>query len=81
MDKEDVVYKRTHKGILLSHQKERNLAICMTLTDLEDIMPSKICRLKKDNYHMISLMGNLRNKTEDHGGRDEKIKRPNGDKP
>ena len=33
---------------------------------LESIMLSKISQSEKDNYHMISLMWNLRNKTNEH---------------
>ena len=40
---------------------------------LEGIMLSEISQSEKDNY-MISLMWNLRNKIEDHRGREEKIK-------
>ena len=42
--------------------------------ELECIMLSEISLSKKDNYHMISLMWTLRNKTEDHSGRKRKIK-------
>ena len=46
----------------------------MTWMELECIMLSEISQSEKDNYHMISLMWNLRNKTEGHRGREEKIK-------
>ena len=35
-------------------------------------MLSEISQSEKDNYHMISLMWNLRNKTEAHRGREGK---------
>ena len=35
MDKEDVVY--IHNGILFSHKKEGNLAICNNMDDLEGV--------------------------------------------
>ena len=35
-------------------------------------MLSEISQSEKDSYHMTSLMWNLRNKTEDHGGREGK---------
>ena len=41
--------------------------------ELEGIMLSEISQSEKDNY-MISLMWNLRNKTEDHRGREGKLK-------
>ena len=47
----------------------------MTWMELEGITLSEISHSEKDNYHMISfVMWNLRNKTEDHRGREEKIK-------
>ena len=57
MDKEDMVY--IHNGILLSHQKEWNLAIAMTWMEIECIMLSEISQSEKDKYHMISLMGGI----------------------
>ena len=41
--------------------------------ELEGIMLSKIGQSEKDNYHMISLTWNLRNKTEAHREREGKI--------
>ena len=51
---------------------------------LENIILGEISQLEKNNYHMISFMWNLRNKTEDHRGREEKQnqdKNREGDKP
>ena len=53
MDKEDVVY--LHNGILLSHKKEWNVAICSNI-DLEGITLSEISQTEKDKYCMISLI-------------------------
>ena len=46
----------------------------MTWMELEGIMLSKISQSEKDNYRMNSLTWNLRIKTEDHRGREGKIK-------
>ena len=46
----------------------------MTWMELEGITLSEISQSEKDNYHMISLVWNLRNKTEDQRGREGKIK-------
>ena len=70
MDKENVVC--IHNGILLNHQKNEILPFATTWMELEGVMLSKISQSEKDNYHMISPMWNLRNKTEDHRGREEK---------
>ena len=39
---------------------------------LESIMLSKISQSEKDNYHMISLMWNLRNKTNEQREKKER---------
>ena len=44
------------------------------MMELYCIMLSEISQSEKDKYHMISLMWNLRNKTEEHRGRERKIK-------
>ena len=51
--------------------KNEILAFSMTLMELQCIMLSKI---EKDKYHMISLLWNLRNKTDEHmgGGKERK---------
>ena len=49
--------------MLLSHQKNEVLPFPMTWMELEGIMLSEISQSEKDNYHMISLIRNLR-KTE-----------------
>ena len=42
--------------------------------ELECIMLREISQSEKNNYHMISLMWNLRKNAEDHKGREGKIK-------
>ena len=46
----------------------------MMWMELEGIMLSEINLSEKDNYHMIPLMWNLRNKTNEHRGVEGKIK-------
>ena len=67
MDKEGVVY--INNKILLGNEKEWNLAICNNVMEMEGIMLSEINESEKDRY-MFPLMWNLRNLTEDHGGRE-----------
>ena len=45
--------------------------------ELECIMPSEIIQSEKDKSHMISLMCNLRNKTDEHMESGEKGERGN----
>ena len=71
MDKEDVVY--IYNGILLGNEKNEILPFAATWIELEGIMLSEISQSDKDRY-MFSLMWNLRNLTEDHGGREGEIK-------
>ena len=53
MDKADVVY--IYNGILLSHKKEWNNAICSNIVGPKDY-PIKWRKTEKDKYHMISLI-------------------------
>ena len=65
-------------------KKNEILPFAMTWIELEGIMLSEISQSEKDNYHIISMVWNLRNKTEDHWGREGKIKQDEireGDKP
>ena len=88
MGKEEVVY--IYNGIL-AITKNEILPFAMMWMELENIMLSEISQSGKDKYHMLSLicgiffhMWNLRNKTEDHRAREEKIKQDEireGDKP
>ena len=53
MNKEDVVH--IYSGILLSHKKEQNNAICSNM-NLEIVILSEVSQAEKDKYHMISLI-------------------------
>ena len=71
MDKEAVVFIHTHthththtcvcvrvcvcNGILLSHKKEWNIAVCSTMERPRDYH-SKWSKSEKDKYHMISFI-------------------------
>ena len=55
-------------------KKNEILPFAMTWLELEGIMLNGISQSEKDNFHMISLMWNLRNKAEAHKGREEKNK-------
>ena len=63
----------THNGILLSHQQNRSLAICINIVGAR-VYYSKRNKSEKDKYHMISLLCNLRKKRDEHREREEKIK-------
>ena len=45
-----------HNGILLSHLKKRNLAICNNMNEHEGIMLSEISQTEKDKYCTFSLI-------------------------
>ena len=53
MNREEVAY--IYNGILLSHQKEWNLAICNNM-DGARMYYAKLNKWEKDKYHMISLI-------------------------
>jgi len=50
------------------------LPFARTRMELRGIMLSEISRSEKDKYHMISLIWNLRNKTDEHRGGEGNIK-------
>ena len=54
MDKEDVVYM--YNGILFSHEKEGNSAICNNMDGPEGTMQSEVSQTEKDRYCMIPLI-------------------------
>ena len=56
MEKEDVVH--IYDGILLSHKKEQNNAICSN-TDATRDYHTKGSESEKDKYHMLSLKWGL----------------------
>ena len=45
-----------HNGILLSHKKEQNNAICSNMDDLVIFILSEVNQKEKDKYHIISLI-------------------------
>ena len=57
MDKEDVV--PIYKGILLSHKKEQNNAICSNMDGPIDCHTEAVSQTEKDKYHMILLICGL----------------------
>ena len=56
LDKEDVVYMYIYNGILLSHKKEWNNAICSNMYGPRDYHTSDLVQTEKDKYNMISLI-------------------------
>ena len=66
MYKEDVVC--TYNGILLSHVKEQNNAICSNMDRPRDCH-TKWSQTEKDKYHMIPLICGIQKK----GGTNELI--------
>ena len=54
MGKEDMVY--TYNGILLSHKREWNPAICDNMDGPSGYSFAQWNKSEKDNYHMISLI-------------------------
>ena len=64
MDQEDVVY--IHKGILLSHKKNKIMPFAATGMELELVIWSEVSQKEKDKYHMMSLyMWNLKYATNE----------------
>jgi len=49
-------HKHTHSGILLSHRKEGNFAICNNMNELGGYYVSEISQTEKDKYCMRSLI-------------------------
>ena len=80
MDKEDVVYTHIHICIYTTEyyapiQKTRNLAICNKVAGTRGyyVKQNKSIR-ERQLSHDLTDMRNLRNKTEDHRGREGKMK-------
>ena len=61
MDKEDVVH--IYNGILLSHKKASNNAICSNMDGPRDYH-TKSSKTEKDKYHMISLICGIKKKSD-----------------
>ena len=57
-------YTHTHNGILLSHRKEQNNAICSNMIKLEIIILSEVSQEEKDKYH-VTYMWNLKHGTSE----------------
>ena len=49
-------HTHTHSGILLSHNKSRNLLFASTWMDKEDILLSEINQTENEKYYMIPLI-------------------------
>ena len=64
IDQESAIHTHTntHNGILLSHKKCRNNAICRNMDGPRDYHTKWSKPDKKYKYHMISLMWILKNK-------------------
>ena len=73
MDKEEVVYIYIME-YYLAIKKNEILPFATMWMELECIVLSKISQSEKDKYHMTSLMWNLRNKTDEHRGREGKTR-------
>ena len=54
MDKEDVVH--IHSGVLLTIKKNEIMPFAAMWMDLEIVIVNKVSQIKKDKYHMISLI-------------------------
>ena len=61
MNKEDVLH--IYSGILFSHKKEWDGAICNNKDSPRDIILNEVGQTEKEKYHMISLTsGNYKKK-------------------
>ena len=60
-------------------KKNELLPFAMTWMELEGILLSEISQSEKDNYHDFTHMWKLRNKTDEHRGREGKKKDENRD--
>ena len=63
MDQEDVVH--IYNGILLSHKKEENNAICSNLVELEIIVLSEMSLRERQIPYDITYMYNLKYDTDE----------------
>ena len=59
--------------ILCGDQKERNFVICNNVDGTRGYY-AKRNKSEKDKYHIISPMWNLRSKTDEHRGRERKVR-------
>ena len=72
MDKEDVVYIYTME-YYSTIKKNEILPFATVWIELEGIMPSKISQSEKEKNHDFTHMKTLRDKTDEHKGRETKI--------
>ena len=54
-------------------RKDEYLQFTSTWIELEGIMLSEISQSERENYHMVLLMWNIRNSTEDYRVREGKL--------
>ena len=54
----------THRGILSSHKKKNEILSLMTTWMKENISLSEVSQIKKNKYHMMSHMWNLKNQNK-----------------
>ena len=57
MNKEDVVH--IYNGILLTHEKELNNAICSNMDGPRNYHTSEVSQREKNKYHMTSFTGGI----------------------
>ena len=48
-----------HKGILLSHKKNKTMPFAAIWVELETLILSEVSQKEKDKYHMISLLSEI----------------------
>ena len=70
MDKENVVYTMEYYSAI---KKNEILPLATTWIELEGIMLSEISQSEKDKNHMTTHIRTLRDKTDEHKGRETKI--------
>ena len=62
-----ITHTHTHSGILLSHKKEWNIAICNNINgpNLKTIIVSEVTQKEKNKYHDITYMESKKNDTSE----------------
>ena len=68
------VYTHTYIMEYYTAIKNEILPFALMWMEIEGIILSKISQSEKNKYHLISLMWNLRNKTDEHKGKGRKNK-------
>ena len=64
----------THNRILLGDEKERNLAICNNMDGTERYYAKQNKSVRERQIHDFTHMWNLRDSTDEHKGREGRIK-------